>query len=67
MIFTLNVNRVLPLLFFFDYINRVTVSCLVVFCYSFFQVVAVFKGIDYCPIEIIKGLTDKGQFSISQI
>ena len=20
------------------------------------------KGIDYCPIEIIKGLTDKGQF-----
>ena len=22
----------------------------------------VIKGIDYCPIEIIKGLTDKGQF-----
>ena len=21
-----------------------------------------FKDIDYCPIEIIKGLTDKGQF-----
>ena len=21
------------------------------------------EGIDYCPIEIIKGLTDKGQFS----
>ena len=21
-----------------------------------------FKGIDYCPIEVIKGLTDKGQF-----
>ena len=21
-----------------------------------------FKGIYYCPIEIIKGLTDKGQF-----
>ena len=21
-----------------------------------------FKGIDYCPIEIIKRLTDKGQF-----
>ena len=20
------------------------------------------KGIDYCPIEIIKGLTDKGRF-----
>ena len=20
------------------------------------------KGIDYCPIKIIKGLTDKGQF-----
>ena len=20
------------------------------------------KGIDYCPVEIIKGLTDKGQF-----
>ena len=23
---------------------------------------SVFKGKDYCPIEIIKGLTDKGQF-----
>ena len=23
---------------------------------------ALFKGIDYCPIEIIKRLTDKGQF-----
>ena len=23
---------------------------------------AVFKDKDYCPIEIIKGLTDKGQF-----
>ena len=22
------------------------------------------KGIDYCPIEIIKGLTDKGQFQL---
>ena len=22
----------------------------------------IFKGKDYCPIEIIKGLTDKGQF-----
>ena len=26
----------------------------------------IFKGIDHCPIEIIKGLTDKGQFNISQ-
>ena len=24
--------------------------------------VAEIKGIDYCPIEVIKGLTDKGQF-----
>ena len=26
------------------------------------QAVKNLKGIDYCPIEIIKGLTDKGQF-----
>ena len=24
------------------------------------------KGIYYCPIELIKGLIDKGQFNISQ-
>ena len=24
--------------------------------------VSILKGIDYCPVEIIKGLTDKGQF-----
>ena len=29
---------------------------------SFHIMESQFKGIDYCPIEIIKRLTDKGQF-----
>ena len=29
---------------------------------TFIKLPFVFKGTYYCPIEIIKGLTDKGQF-----
>ena len=44
--------------------------CMFFYVYSSFaiilmgkrELVALLKGIDYCPIEIIKGLTDKGQF-----
>ena len=31
---------------------------------AFSRPLSVFKGIDYCPVELIKGLTDKGQFQI---
>ena len=31
-------------------------------CMAICEIVDGFKGIDYCPIEVIKGLTDKGQF-----
>ena len=27
-----------------------------------FLIAYAFNGIDYCPVEIIKGLADKGQF-----
>ena len=42
------------------YVNKIYVP----FCSAIISTVnhACFKDIDHCPIEIIKGLTDKGQF-----
>ena len=43
-------------------LHRATITTFQVFLLLYTGKLKSFKGIYYCPIEIIKGLTDKGQF-----
>ena len=43
------------------YLYKVPITWISIYFYLH-QFSSIFKGIDHCPVEIIKGLTDKGQF-----
>ena len=43
-------------------IKQIVCKVLKIFQYGKYLVAHVLKDKDYCPIEIIKGFTDKGQF-----